>query len=77
MQADHFRMALLAERSELRYFLAEHAKSLTLSMNHYAPGSITRNRRCIRDTEAELRRIGRMLDALDRRFPVDCENLKG
>ncbi len=69
LQAEYFRSALADEHGELEYYRAEHVKRLTECMTTGLMRNISSYRRCIRDTEAELRRIDRMLDGLNRRFP--------
>ncbi|MDA2893423.1 hypothetical protein PDG61_21085 [Mycolicibacterium sp. BiH015] len=69
LQADYFLSELENEREELQFYIAEHAKRLTRAMSTGTTSSISLYRRNISDAERKLRRIARMLDNLQRRFP--------
>ncbi|MBX7432828.1 hypothetical protein JDV09_12025 [Mycobacterium sp. Y57] len=76
MQADYFRGLLATLRSELEADLAKQVKRLTVSMTAGDMSAVSVLRRSIRSGEGDLRAIGRMVEALNGRFPGDHADRK-
>ena len=68
-QADYLRYQLRLESEECSMQLKKHACMLTDCMKAGGHRGISHHRGRIRELENEMRSIGRMLDALDARFP--------
>ena len=68
-QADYLRHQLRLEREDCSMQLKKHARILTHCMEAGGDRGISHHRGRIRQLENEMRSIGRMLDALDARFP--------
>jgi hypothetical protein len=68
-QADYYRGVLEGTRSEAAAELAEHVRRLTECMTSGEMASVSVVRRSIRNIENDIRKVDRMLDRLNLRFP--------
>lgn len=71
MQAEVFRLMFDRERSDLAAQLSKLVKQSTVSMAAGNHQQVTELRRAIRHTENGIRKIDRMVDALEQRFPAE------
>jgi hypothetical protein len=75
LQAAYFRDALADRRTALAAHVArQNDKLRSMAASETSPLAITRLRRQIRDNEAEIRHIDRMIGLIDRRFSVSWVN---
>ena len=75
LQAAYFRGALTDHRASLAaHVVRQNKKLLSMTASGANALAITRLRRQVRQTEAEIRQLDRMVEAIDDRFPATRVN---